>query len=173
MECLPLVHVFTDNHRYRAWLRVMLYRHDIWFCSILRFYALSSRFPKFSICFSIAISNFFILPYNKITRRLCLLWSVLSLIKKLSVIGYLIDVTHSFLQIINLIMVFVCQDVKLKRMKYHDPILWGNLWEGLYSLLIWSLQFSIFNINLLCLISLKVVLEKSKIRKGKKPEGIC
>ena len=76
----------------------------------------------------------------------------------------------SFLQIINLIMVFVkSQDGKLKRMKYHDPILWRNVWEGLYSLLIWSLQLSIFNINLLCLIALKVVLEESKIRKGKKP----
>ena len=43
----------------------------------------------------------------------------------------------SSLQIINLIMVFVkSQDVKLKRMKYHDPILWGNVLKGLYSLLI-------------------------------------
>ena len=41
----------------------------------------------------------------------------------------------SFLQIINLIMVFVnSQNVKLKRMKYHDPILWGNVLKGLYSL---------------------------------------
>ena len=43
----------------------------------------------------------------------------------------------SFLQIINLIMVFVnSQNVKLKRMKYHDPTLWGNVLKGLYSLLI-------------------------------------
>ena len=34
-------------------------------------------------------------------------------------------------------MVFAkSQDVKLKRMKYHDPILWGNVLKGLYSLLI-------------------------------------
>ena len=43
----------------------------------------------------------------------------------------------SSLQIVNLIMVFAkSQDVKLKRMKYHDPILWGNVLKGLYSLLI-------------------------------------
>ena len=25
------------------------------------------------------------------------------------------------------------QDVKLKRMKYHDPFLWGNVLKGFYS----------------------------------------
>ena len=47
------------------------------------------------------------------------------------------NLLDSSLKIINLIMVFVkSQDVKLKRMKYHDPILWGNVLKGLYSLLI-------------------------------------
>ena len=80
----------------------------------------------------------------------------------------------SFLQIINLIMVFVnSQNVKLKRMKYHDPILWGNVLKGLYSLLIWSLQFSIFNINLLCLIALELSWKKAKSEKEKSQKGIC
>ena len=71
-------------------------------------------------------------------------------------------------------MVFVkSQDVKLKRMKYHDPILWGNVLKGLYSLLIWSLQFSIFNINLLCLIALELSWKKAKSEKEKSQEGIC
>ena len=47
------------------------------------------------------------------------------------------ELIGQFPSIINLIMVFVkSQDVKLKRMKYHDPILWGNVLKGLYSLLI-------------------------------------
>ena len=71
-------------------------------------------------------------------------------------------------------MVFVkSQDVKLKRMKYHDPFLWGNVLKGLYSLLIWSLQFSIFNINLLCLIAPKFSYKKAKSEKEKSKEGIC
>ena len=75
----------------------------------------------------------------------------------------------SSLQIINIIMVCVkSQDVKLKRMKYHDPFLWGNVLKGLYSLLMKSLvlysqyQFTLLNCT-------RVVPEKSKIRKGKKP----
>ena len=37
------------------------------------------------------------------------------------------------------------QDVKLKRMKYHDPFLWGNVLKGLYSLLMMSPVFYIQN----------------------------
>ena len=35
------------------------------------------------------------------------------------------------------------QDVKLKRMKYHDPFLWGNVLKGLYSLVMMSPVFYI------------------------------
>ena len=82
------------------------------------------------------------------------------------------NLLDSSLKIINLIMVFVkSQDVKLKRMKYHDPILWGNVLKGLYSLLIWSLQFPLFNINLLCSIALKSK-RKAKSEKEKFQEKI-
>ena len=48
----------------------------------------------------------------------------------------------SSLQIINIIMVCVkSQDVKLKRMKYHDPFLWGNVLKGFYSFLMKSPVF--------------------------------
>ena len=74
----------------------------------------------------------------------------------------------SFLQIINLIMVFVnSQNVKLKRMKYHDPILWGNVLKGLYSLLMMSpvfyiqYQFTLLNCT-------RVVPEKKQNPKRKK-----
>ena len=33
------------------------------------------------------------------------------------------------------------QDVKLKRMKYHDPFLWGNVLKGFYSFLMKSPVF--------------------------------
>ena len=74
----------------------------------------------------------------------------------------------SSLQIINLIMVCVkSQDVKLKRMKYHDPFLWGNVLKGLYSLLMMSpvfyiqYQFTLLNCT-------RVVPEKKQNPKRKK-----
>ena len=57
-------------------------------------------------------------------------------------------------------------------MKYHDPILWVNVLKGLYSLLIWSLQFPLFNIDLLCSIALKSK-KKAKSEKEKFQEKIC
>ena len=57
----PSLHAWTEpdwGERYTGM--------TFWFCSILRSYALSSTFSKFSICFSIAFSDFFILLYNKL-----------------------------------------------------------------------------------------------------------
>ena len=71
-----------------------------------------------------------------------------------------------------MVFFFKSQDVKLKRMKYHDPILWGNVLKGLYSLLIWSLQFPLFKIDLLCSITLKSK-KKAKSEKEKFQEKIC
>ena len=64
----------------------------------------------------------------------------------------------SFLQIINLIMVFVnSQNVKLKRMKYHDPILWGEyikrfvLFTNMKSLVFYiQYQFTLLNCTKSC-----------------------
>ena len=146
MECLPLVHVGNVIPAWHFGLEV--------FCAFTRFQV---RFPNFRfvspspslISLFCSTTNYY-LPtvkhpftnqktfYDRIVSR----WNS----------------SDSSLQIINLIMVFFfkSQDVKLKRMKYHDPILWGNVLKGLYSLLIWSLQFPIFNINLLCSIALKL-----------------
>ena len=59
------------------------------------------------------------------------------------------------------------QDVKLKRMKYHDPFLWGNVLKGLYSLLMMSpvfyiqYQFTLLNCT-------RLVPEKKQSPKRKK-----
>ena len=65
------------------------------------------------------------------------------------------------------------QDVKLKRMKYHDPFLWGNVLKGLYSLPMMSpvfyiqYQFTLLNCTRL------VPEKKAKSEKEKSQEGIC
>ena len=59
------------------------------------------------------------------------------------------------------------QDVKLKRMKYHDPFLWGNVLKGLYSLPMMSpvfyiqYQFTLLNCT-------RLVPEKKQNPKRKK-----
>ena len=44
-------------------------------------------------------------------------------------------------------MVFVkSQDVKLKRMKYHDPFFWGNVLKGLYFFYLYEVSNFLYSI---------------------------
>ena len=58
-------------------------------------------------------------------------------------------------------MVFVkSQDVKLKRMEYHDPFLWGNVLKGLYFFYLYEVSsFSIFNINMSSYLKCKTTIQ--------------